>query len=101
MLRQRYAERPTDTAPTTSHRTRPPGNVTARRYVARALERMLGECLAPNPRSGLLVLVAIVCLLGVIAVTLSIGNALLVLLAAVVMRVSCERSRPRHSANGR
>jgi hypothetical protein len=101
MLRQRYAERPTDTVPATSHRT-PPKNVTARRFVARALERTLGECLAPNPRSGLLVLVAIVVLLGIIAVTLSVGNALLVLLAAVVMRVSCERGRrPRHSANSR
>ena len=100
MLRQRYAERPATTAPTT-HRTQQPRNVPLRRLVVSVLERTLGECLAPNPRSGLLMLVAIACLLGVIAVTLSVGNALLVLLAAVVMRVSCDRRRPRHSASGR
>lgn len=91
MSRQRYAERPTRQIPTTPVRTAPPWNVTVRRMLARVPERALGECLAPTPRSGLLVLVTVVALIGVIAVTLSVGNALLVLLAAAAMRVSCER----------
>lgn len=94
MLRQQYAERPARPAAHATGATLPRWNVTLRRFVARVVERTLGECLAPNPRVGLLVLLVIVGLLGIIALTLSIGNALLVLLAAVVMRVSCERRRP-------
>ncbi|HVV18634.1 MAG TPA: hypothetical protein VHF06_04315 [Pseudonocardiaceae bacterium] len=93
MLGQQYAERPTETV-TPPGRTLPHWNIALRRFVAVVLERTLGECWAPNPRVGLLVLLVIVGLLAIIAVTLSVGNALLVLLAAVVMRISCERRRP-------
>lgn len=94
MSRQRYAERPAPLVPSTTGPARSHWNVTTRRIVARVLEQTLGECLAPTPRSGLLVLVTIIALLAVIAVTLSVGNALLVLLAGTVMRISCERRRP-------
>lgn len=72
-------------------RTLPAWQITTRRWLAVACERILGECWAPNPRTGLLVLLVIIGLLAVIAVTLSIGNALLVLVVAAVMRVACER----------
>jgi hypothetical protein len=96
MSRQRYAERPTLLVADPTSRTLPHWNITVRRFVGTVLERTLGECLAPNTRTGLLVLTVILGLLAVIAVTLSVGNALLVLLAAVVMRVSCERRPARH-----
>jgi hypothetical protein len=96
MLRQQYAQRPTEKV-TPAGRTLPHWNIRLRRFAATVLERTLGECWAPNLKVGLLVLLAIVSLLGIIAVTLSVGNALLVLLAAVVMRISCERRGPaRH-----
>jgi hypothetical protein len=68
--------------------------MTLRRLVIRVLDRTLGECWAANPRRGLLMLLAVVSLLAVIAITLSVGNAALVLLAAVAMRITCERRRP-------
>jgi hypothetical protein len=68
-----------------------PWRVALRKWVTVVLERTLGECWAPNPRTGLLVLLAIAVLLTTIAVTLSVGNALLVLVVGVVMRVSCDR----------
>jgi hypothetical protein len=99
MLRQQHAEQ----APTTevddavrppAGRSLPPWRVALRRWVTVVLERTLGECWAPNPRTGLLVLLAIGVLLATIAVTLSVGNALLVLVVSVVMRVSCDRRGP-------
>ena len=97
MLRQDYAEQ---TAPAPTPVTAPPAGgmpswrITLRRFVLLVVERALGTCLAPTPTRGVLVLLAILGLLTVITVTLSIGNALLVLLAGVIMRVSCEyRSR--------
>jgi hypothetical protein len=80
--------------PTTVHPAGPclPGwRIAARRVVTTVVERALGECLAPTPTIGLLVMAAIAGLLAIIAVTLSPGNALLVLLAGVLMRISCER----------
>jgi hypothetical protein len=67
---------------------------TARRITIAVIERTLGECWSSTPKLGVLVLAMIVGLLGVIALTLSIGNALLVALVAVVMRVACERRSP-------
>jgi hypothetical protein len=94
MLRQQYAEQSdqhTDTVRPGAGRTLPPWRITVRRWLAVACERILGECWAPNPRTGLLVLLVIIGLLAVIAVTLSVGNALLVLVVAAVMRLACER----------
>jgi hypothetical protein len=93
MLRQDYAEQ---TAPAPTPVTeRPAGGmpgwrIALRRYVLFVVDRALGTCLAPTPTRGVLVLLAILGLLAVITVTLSIGNALLVLLAGVIMRISCE-----------
>lgn len=82
---------------TTVHPAGPglPGwRIATRRVITTVVERALGECLAPTPTIGLLVMAAIVGLLAIIAVTLTPGNALLVLLAGVIMRISCEhRSR--------
>jgi len=69
----------------------PAWRIAMRRVVTTVMERALGECLAPTPTIGLLVMATIAGLLAVIAVTLTPGNALLVLLAAVIMRISCER----------
>jgi hypothetical protein len=94
MLRQQYAEQSdqhTDTVRPGAGRTLPPWRIAVRRWLAVACERILGECWAPNPRTGLLVLLVIIGLLAVIAVTLSVGNALLVLVVAAVMRLACER----------
>lgn len=88
MLRQDYAEQ-TALAPPTG-RTMPSWRITLRRLVLLVVERALGTCLAPTPTRGVLVLLAILGLLTVITVTLSIGNALLVLLAGAIMRISCE-----------
>jgi len=72
----------------------PGWRIATRRVITTVVERALGECLAPTPAIGLLVMAAIAGLLAVIALTLSPGNALLVLLAGVIMRISCEhRSR--------
>ena len=89
MLGQQYAEPPTDE----TVRPLPEWRVAAHRHVLTVCERVLGECFVPNARTGLGLLAAVVGLLAVIAVTLSVGNALLVLLVAVVMRVVCERRR--------
>jgi hypothetical protein len=62
-----------------------------RRRVLAFTERTLGECFAPSLRVALPVLLLVVALLGVIAYTLSIVNALVVIAAVVVMRISCER----------
>ncbi|HEX5404036.1 MAG TPA: hypothetical protein VFX16_17250 [Pseudonocardiaceae bacterium] len=95
MLRQHYAERSSSEQPDTDQpsagRVLPQWQITTRRWLAVTCERILGECWAPNPRTGLLVLLLIIVLLGIIAVTLSIGNALLVLVVAAVMRIACER----------
>jgi hypothetical protein len=84
---------------TTAHPTGsglPGWRIATRRVVTNVVERALGECLAPTPTIGLLVMAAIAGLLAIIAVTLSPGNALLVLIAGVIMRISCEhRSRRR------
>lgn len=84
--------------PTTVHpvgRGLPSWRIATRRVVTTVVERALGECLAPTPTIGLLVLAGIAGLLAIIAVTLSPGNALLVLLAGVLMRISCERTGRR------
>jgi hypothetical protein len=97
MLRQQYAEQATteqDADAPSVGRTLPQWRVVLRKSVGTVLERTLGECWAPNPRTGLLVLLLIIGLLGIIAVTLSVGNALLVLVVSVVMRVSCDRRGP-------
>jgi hypothetical protein len=74
----------------------PGWRIATRRVVTNVVERALGECLAPTPTIGVLVMAAIAGLLAIIAVTLSPGNALLVLIAGVIMRISCEhRSRRR------
>jgi hypothetical protein len=85
LLRQQYAEQPSNS------RRLPDWRITLRRGARVVVERALGECLAPTLTIGLLVLLAIVGLLGIIAMTLSVGNAALVLLAGVIMRISCER----------
>jgi hypothetical protein len=98
MLRQQYAERPTADTPAPPDRlTLPRWNVALRHIVTVVLERTLGERLAPTPRAGLSILLAVAALLVIIAVTLSVGNAALVLLAVVIMRVGCERGGPRRS----
>jgi hypothetical protein len=71
----------------------PAWRIALRHGVAVTVERSIGECLAPTPTVGLLVLAAIIALLAVIAVTLSVGNALIVLLAGVIMRITCETRR--------
>lgn len=97
MLRQDYAEQTTPAAtPVAAAPTggMPSWRIALRRLVLFVVDRALGTCLAPTPMRGVLVLLAILGLLTVIAVTLSIGNALLVLLAGAIMRISCEyRSR--------
>lgn len=74
-------------------RALPEWRVVTRRRVMTVCERVLGECFVPNARTGVAVLAAIIGALAVIAVTLSVGNALLVLLVATVMRIACERRR--------
>jgi hypothetical protein len=91
MLRQQDADQtylPRSVRP--ARHTLPGWRITLRRVVMTVVERLLGHCLAATATRGVLVLLAIVGLLAVITVTLSIGNALLVLLAGVIMRVSCE-----------
>lgn len=82
MLRQHDAEQLTD-------RTDAPVRRSMSGWLRAALERVVGECW-PGPKTAVLVLFVIAGLLAVIALTLSIGNALLVALVAVVMRVACE-----------
>lgn len=89
MLRQQYAE-PAD-APARPARSLPHWQVVARHWFGVALERVMGECWMDRPRQALLVLGVILALLTVIALTLSVGNALLVAFVAIVMRVACER----------
>jgi hypothetical protein len=94
MSGQRYAEPTATTADTDrlpAGTPLPPWRITARRVVLTACERAIGECFVPNAGAGLAILGSIVALLAVIAVTLSVGNALLVLLVAIVMRILCER----------
>lgn len=86
MLGQEYAD-----AGLAADRPLPDWRVGTRRRVITVCERVLGECFVPNARTGVALLAAIVGALTVIALTLSVGNALLVLLAAVVMRIVCER----------
>ncbi|HEX4722864.1 MAG TPA: hypothetical protein VH333_10145 [Pseudonocardiaceae bacterium] len=94
MLRQDYAEQTTpQPSERTTGRAQPGWRIALRRGVRGVVTRALGVCLAPTPARGVLVLLAIVGLLAVITVTLSVGNALLVLLAGVIMRVSCEYRR--------
>jgi hypothetical protein len=92
MLGQQYASGAPDTGRPPS-RPLPEWRVVARRLVLTVCERVLGECFVPNARTGLAVLAAVIGALTVIALTLSIGNALLVLVVAAVMRIVCERSR--------
>jgi hypothetical protein len=112
MLRQQHAEKPSSAEPTRTVGTDQPRHTARRRVVASrrvvvprravvprrvvvaVVERALGERWAPTPGRGVLVLLAIAALLGVIALTLSVGNALLVLFVAVVMRVACEYRNP-------
>lgn len=68
----------------------PGWRIALRRGTQTVVERVLGHCLAQTPARGVLVMLAILGLLAVITVTLSLGNALLVLLAGVIMRVGCE-----------
>jgi hypothetical protein len=98
MLRQ-YAEQssPETATPSGDSTTVPPTGsglpgwrIATRRVITTVVERALGECLAPTPTIGVLVMAAIAGLLAIIAVTLTPGNALLVLLAGVIMRISCE-----------
>jgi hypothetical protein len=101
MLRQ-YAEQSSsetarlETTAPAGDSTHPAGSglpgwrIATRRVITTVVERALGECLAPTPTIGLLVMAAIAGLLAIIAVTLTPGNALLVLLAGVIMRISCE-----------
>jgi hypothetical protein len=88
---QQYAEPRADDAVTEAARPLPQWRTTIRTRTLMVCERILGECFVPNARTGLLVLAVVVGLLAVIAVTLSVGNALLVLLVATVMRLICER----------
>lgn len=97
MLRQHYADETTQTAPTAgtvdthpAGRALPGWRIAVRRVAWTVVERVLGDCLAPTPTRGVLVLLAVAGLLVVIALTLSVGNALMVLLAGAIMRISCE-----------
>lgn len=90
VLGRQYAG-PADAAAVPDARSMPDWRAVARRWVLAGCERALGECFVPNARTGVALLAAIAGALTVIAVTLSAGNALLVLLAAVVMRIACER----------
>ncbi len=92
MLRQQYAEQASSQTPTErpAGRALPGWRIGLRRAVQTVVERALGTCLAATPTRGVLVLLAIAGLLAVITVTLSLGNALLVLLAGAIMRISCE-----------
>lgn len=93
MLGQQSAETAgtaVDTA-TPGGRALPDWRVVTRRRVLTVCERVLGECFVPNARTGVALLAAIIGALTVIAVTLTVGNALLVLLVAGVMRIACER----------
>ena len=89
---QQYAE--SSEAPTATDpigRSLPHWQVMARRWLAISTERALGDCFQLTPASALLVLGSIAALLVVIALTLGVGNALLVACVGVVMRVACER----------
>jgi hypothetical protein len=68
----------------------PGWRIATRRVITTVVERALGESLAQTPAIGLLVMATLAGLLAVIAVTLSPGNALLVLIAGIIMRLSCE-----------
>jgi hypothetical protein len=84
----KHSEGPTVTEPVGW--SLPRWQVVTRRWLAVAIERALGDCFQLSPRAALLVLGSITALLVVIALTLSIGNALLVAGVGVVMRVACE-----------
>jgi hypothetical protein len=93
MLGQHYAEQTPEAAPPQDvpvGRGLPGWRITLRRTTLNVVERVLGTCLAATPTRGVLVLLAVLGLLAVITVTLSVGNALLVLLAGAIMRISCE-----------
>lgn len=90
MLRQQYAEQSEDST-VAVRPTLPQWQVVARRWLSVVVERIVGECWSPNPKLALLVLAVVVGLLVVIAMTLSIGNALLVAAVSVMMRVVCDR----------
>ena len=76
-------------------RSLPHWQVVARRWLAVATERALGECFSMRTKSALAVLGSVVALLVVIALTLSVGNALLVAGVGVTMRIACERRMAR------
>jgi hypothetical protein len=91
MSEQRYVEPSTQDERRPAASTLPDWQVTARRIVGTVTERILGECWAPTWQRGLLVLGLLAGLLAIIAVTLSVGNALLVAAVGGVMRILCER----------
>jgi hypothetical protein len=95
-LEQQYvedSETPSGTVTTTEQlgRSLPHWQVVARRWLAVATERALGDCVQLSTRSALAVLGSVVALLVVIGLTLSVGNALLVAGVGVAMRIACER----------
>lgn len=67
----------------------------AGRWLLRFVERAFGECFALSLPLAVLALVAVAVLLAVIAYTLSVANAVLVVAAAVAMRITCERRNRR------
>lgn len=95
MLRQHYAEQ--SDAPTVlgspvtepARRSLPHWQVVARHWFGVVLERVVGEYW-PKPRTAVLVFAVIVALFVVIGLTLSVGNAVLVAVVAIVMRFVCE-----------
>ncbi len=90
---QQYVKPPSADDEQRSASTLPNWQVVARRTVGTLSERILGECWAATWQRGLLMLSLIAGLLVVIAVTLSVGNALLVGAAGAVMRILCEHRR--------
>lgn len=77
------------------HASAPARESAVRRGLLAFTERALGERFAPSLRVALPTLLLVVVLIGVIAYTLSVVNALIVIAAAVIMRISCDR---RHAA---
>jgi hypothetical protein len=90
---QQYVEPPSADDDQRAASTLPNWQVVARRTVGTVTERILGECWAPTWQRGLLVLSVIAGLLVVIALTLSVGNAVLVAAVGAVMRIVCEQRR--------
>jgi hypothetical protein len=64
----------------------------ARARAGRLLDLVVGDWWAPNRRVAAAVLVVVLCLVGVIALTLGVTAALVVVAVGATMRVCCRES---------